>query len=144
MKNEKTLEEFLNEPQEPVFTEKELAAFKALGIELTDEDIEIFRQANVVCDTAEKLPENPDKLFNDIEKKIPDTEDVDAGLQEYGKLFEKMDPVITQSAALYELVNLFEEEHEEQPEVVKLDAASIQQEHDNELIAQIEKILAAI
>lgn len=143
MSKEKSLEEYLNEPKKPLFTPQELEQFKMMGIELTPEDIAVFEEANIICDTVDLLPENEDKVFSAIEKKIPDTDDLNVGMEAFANLIEKKDPIITETAALYELLNYLVEEIP--PEIVKLDTATaIQQERDKELMAEIEGILATV
>ena len=138
----KTVDELMDEPVKPVFTDKELEQMRELGIELSQEDLELFTEAEAIADTTEFLPENEDKFFEQLDKKLPNTENFSEGYEAFTNLAIKNDPFYSQSLALYEVLQYLVEEIP--PEVVKLDQSAIEEQKAQEVIGQLSTILEGI
>lgn len=125
-----------------LLSEEELASLKDLGLEFSQEDLEIMTEANSIVETIDMLPEDEDYLFNEIEDKIPDTDNADVGVPALTKLVETNPELFKQIMALYETVNLVKELDaseaaslgaEPTAKVEKLDASALQAAKDEEL-----------
>lgn len=75
---------------------------------LNAEEVAEIEGALALADTAEMLPENEDKIYNKIEKVIPD--DIDKGIEFIGELSNKDPKFFAQLVALTEINDSVREE----------------------------------
>ncbi len=113
------------------FSEQEIAEFG-----LSEEDVKIFKDAEALAQTADLLPDDPDKFLDRIEKEIPN--DWTAGWEKFTEILQKDQKFYSQLMALNEAINSVSEF---EPQTQKVSISDIQKEKDNEML---KKILADI
>ena len=103
---------------------------KTLG--LSQEEVNTLDYASYLCDTADILPEEPEKVFELMDKKLP--EDYKKGVEKMFEMAEKDPKTLEQLLALYEVANSVKEV---EPTVEKLSVSQVQKDSDEEFLNSI-------
>lgn len=103
---------------------------KTLG--LSQEEVNTLDYASYLCDTADILPEEPEKVFELMDKKLP--EDYTKGVEKMFEMAEKDPKTLEQLLALYEVANSVKEV---EPTVEKLSVSQVQKDSDEEFLNSI-------
>lgn len=103
---------------------------KTLG--LSQEEVDTLDYASYLCDTADILPEEPEKVFELMDKKLP--EDYTKGVEKMFEMAEKDPKTLEQLLALYEVANSVKEV---EPTVEKLSVSQVQKDSDEEFLNSI-------
>lgn len=117
-----------NNNNDLIFTPEELKELK-----FTEEELELFEDTRAIVETAETLPENPDKLLDFYNKKVPN--DFEKALNALGEL-SKSNPKFVQD--LLSMFYLMEDvEQEPAPEVQKVTLSDINAEKNDDLLNRL-------
>lgn len=103
---------------------------KTLG--LSQEEVDTLDYASYLCDTADILPEEPEKVFELMDKKLP--EDYTKGVEKMFEMAEKDPKTLEQLLALYEVANSVKEV---EPTVEKLSVSQVKKDSDEEFLNSI-------
>lgn len=103
---------------------------KTLG--LSQEEVDTLDYASYLCDTADILPEEPEKVFELMDKKLP--EDYTKGVEKMFEMTEKDPKTLEQLLALYEVANSVKEV---EPTVEKLSVSQVKKDSDEEFLNSI-------
>lgn len=103
---------------------------KTLG--LSQEEVDTLDYASYLCDTTDILPEDPEKVFEVMDKKLP--EDYTKGVEKMFEMAEKDPKTLEQLLALYEVANSVKEV---EPTVEKLSVSQVQKDSDEEFLNSI-------
>ena len=103
---------------------------KTLG--LSQEEVDTLDYASYLCDTADILPEEPEKVFEVMDKKLP--EDYTKGVEKMFEMAEKDPKTLEQLLALYEVANSVKEV---EPTVEKLSVSQVKKDSDEEFLNSI-------
>lgn len=103
---------------------------KTLG--LSQEEVNTLDYASYLCDTADILPEEPEKVFELMDKKLP--EDYTKGVEKMFEMAEKDPKTLEQLLALYEVANSVKEV---EPTVEKLSVSQVKKDSDEEFLNSI-------
>lgn len=133
----KEIQDRLNEGPS-MFTEKDYEDLKKYGI--TDAEIEVLKDANVMVETAKLVPDNTDKFFEKY-KKIFANKDGSASMKTFFELAEKDQKFFVQLVSAIELADKVEVE--KPAEVQKISLAELDEEQTAQYADEIKELLAA-
>ena len=96
----------------------------------TAEEIELLKDADALCDTADMLPDDADKFIDKIVKEFPD--DYDGAWKKFAEIMQKDPKFFAQIIALNEISNSVSED---KPAIVqKLSTEQIKSKTTDEIV----------
>lgn len=99
----------------------------------TEEELELIKDAQALVETADMLPDDPDKFMNKLEKAIPN--DFDAGWKALAEIAKKDPKFMSQIVALNEISNSVVEE--QPPVIEKLSTEQVKEQEADEIVSDV-------